>query len=320
MAESDQQRREEKRRGEPYFHSAFKLDFISFHRKTWLSTHFGSSGRISQGRKRSWTTGNWKPNAQQHIEIDGLPTFTKASAALPIGGSPPNQSPNTTFRRRSEGISELEAFWSSPPPYRQQVPLSPPPAPDSAAPDADISVQIRQLQMDVTNKENQIRRLEAEVEAERDIKRSLQAERHEAVDAQRRAKGELWRLRIQVANLDELLDASIKREKDLESELDTARAEITKLKRQLHEEQSSYESDVRAQEVRERQMRQQLEDSHCTLEEEVRRNRVLAAGFAERQIQVEATRRSRRSDRSMSGRAFISIPTGSNRRVARLLS
>ena len=171
-------------------------------------------------------------------------------------------------------------------------------------------MQIRQLQRDVLDKEIQIRRLETEIEAEKDNKRRLQSERHEAVDAQRRAKDELWRLRIQVANLDELLDASIKREKDLESKLDTARDEITKLKRQLHDEQSGYESEIRAQEMRERRIRQQLEDTNFTLEEEVRRNGVLAAGSADRRVQPEAPSRSRGSDRSTSGRPFISVPTG----------
>ena len=246
-------------------------------------------------------------------QIDGLPTLRSASAALPVGRPQPNQSPNTSFRSRQEGISELEALWSSPPPYRQQAPLTPP-VPNSAAPDADTSVQIRQLQQEVTNKEIKIRRLESEVEVEKDEKRRLQAERHEAVDAQRRAKDELYRLRIQVANLDELLDASIKREKELENELDTARDEIAKLKRQLHEEQSSYESDIRAQEMRERRIKQQLEDTHCALEEEVRRNRLLAADFADRQIQAEVPSRSRRPDRSTSGRPFISVPRGGSRR------
>ena len=246
-------------------------------------------------------------------QIDGLPTLTSASAALPVGGPQPNQSPNTSFRRRQEGIPELEALWSSPPPYRQQTPLTPP-APNSAAPDADTSVQIRQLQQEVTNQEIRIRRLETEVEAEKDNKQRLRAERHEAVNAQRRATDELCRLRAQVANLDELLDASIKREKGLESELDAAREEVTKLKRQLRDEQSSYESDNRAQEMRERRMKQQLEDTHWTLEEEVRRNRPFAAGFADRQVQAEAPSRSRRSNRSLSGETFISRPKGGSLR------
>lgn len=247
-------------------------------------------------------------------QIDALPTLTSASAARPVGRSQPNQTPHTNFRRRSEGISELEALWSSPPPYRQQPPFTPP-ASNSAAPDADTSVQIRQLQREVSNKEIGIRRLETEVEAEKDEKRRLQAERHEAVDAQRRAKDELRRLRAQVANLDELLDASIKREKELESELDIAREEIVKLKRQLHKEQSNYESDIRAQEMRERRIKQQLEDTHCILEEEVRRNRSLAAGLADRQIQAETPSRSRRADKRTSGKTFISVPTGGNRRA-----
>ena len=249
-------------------------------------------------------------------QIDGLPTLTSARTALPVGVPQPDLSPNTSSRRCQGIVSELEAAsWSSPPPYRQQAPLTPP-ATNSAAPDADTSAQIRQLQREVTNKENQIRKLEAEIEAEKDKKRSLRAERHEAVDAQRRAKDELCRLRAQVANLDELLDASIKREKELESELDTARDEIAKLKRRLHEERSSHESDVRAQEARERRIGQKLEDTHCALDEEVRRTSgLLAAGSADRRIRAEAPGRSRRSDRRTSGRTFISVPKeGGNRR------
>ena len=252
--------------------------------------------------------------AQQEViaQIDAL-NLTSASAALPVGGSQPNQNPHTNFRRRQESISELEALWSSPPPYRQQPPFTPP-AFNTAAPDADTSVQIRQLQREVSNKEFEIRRLETEIEAEKDEKRRLRAERHEAVDAQRRAKDELRRLRAQVANLDELLDASIKREKELESELDIAREEIARLKRQLHKEQSNYESDIRAQEMRERRMKQELEDTHCILEEEVRRNRSLAAGLADCQIQAKTPSRSRRADKRTSGKTFISVPTGGNRR------
>ena len=252
-------------------------------------------------------------------QIDGLPTLTSASAALPVGGPQPNQSPYTSFRRRQEGISELEASWSSPPPYRQQTPLTTP-APNSLAPDAYASVQIRQLQREITNKEIQIRTLETDLQTEKGNTRRLRAERHEAVDAQRRVKDEVWKLKTQVANVNELLDASIKREKELENELDTAKDEIAKLKRRLHEEQSDYESETRAQEMRERRIKQHLEDTHIALEEEVGRNRLLAAGPADRQIQAEAPGRSRRSDRKLSGRSYISIPTGSNRRVARLLS
>ena len=245
-------------------------------------------------------------------QIDGLPTLTSASAALPVGGYQPTQIPNRSFRRRQEGISELEASWSSPPPYRQQAPLTPP-APNRAAPDPETNAQIRQLQREVTNKETEIRRLEKGVEAERDEKRRLRAERHEAVDAQRRAKDELWRLRTQVANLDELLDASIKREKGLESELDAAKEEVAKLKRQLHEEQSSYECDIRAQELRDRRIKQQLEDTNCTLEEELTKSRLRAAGSADRQVQAEAPNRSRKSDRSTSRRPFVSVPLGGSR-------
>ena len=245
-------------------------------------------------------------------QIDGLPTLTSASAALSISGYQPTQSPNTSSRRRQERISELEASWSSPPPYRPQAPLAPP-APDRAAPDPDTNVQIRRLQREVSDKEVQIRRLEQEIEDEKDEKRRLRAERHDAVDAQRRAKDELWRLETRVAKLDELLDASIKREKELESELDAAREEVAKLKRRLHEERSSYESDIRAKDIREKRIEQQLEDSQRTLEEEVERNRILAASVADRQVQAEAPRRSRKSDRRTSGVPFVSVPLGGSR-------
>lgn len=250
---------------------------------------------------------------EARAQIDASPALTSASAALPVGRLQPDQSSKPSFRRCQEGISELEAMWSSPPPYRQQAPLAPPAA-NGLAPDADTNVQIRQLQREINNREVNIRCLESEVEAEKDTKRRLQAERHEAVDAQRRAEGEIWRLRKQVANLDELLDASVKREKELESELDLAREEIAKLKRRLHEEQSSYESDLRAQEMREKRIKQQLEDTHIALEEEVRRNRHLAAGPADRQVQDETPSRARRSKKSTSGKTFISRPKGGNLR------
>ena len=202
---------------------------------------------------------------------DGNQNPTSDSDPLPVGGPQQLQSPYLSFRRRQRNsVPELEAPCSPPPRYQQQTPPTPP-ASDGGAPDVGDHEQMTQLQKEVTHKENKIKRLEYEIEVERNEKRRLQAERHEAVDAQRRAENDFYKLKRQVANFDELLAGSIKREKDLESELDAARQEITKLKRQLYEEQCSYDNDIRAQEMRERGIIQQLEDERYALKGEKQR-------------------------------------------------
>ena len=245
-------------------------------------------------------------------QIDALRSLTLANAALPADGPQQDQCRSPSLPKRHESISELEAPCNSPPPYWQHALLTP--ESDCEAPNANTTLQIRQLQKEVTQKESEVRRLESELEVEKDERRRLQAERHEAVNAQRRAKDDLCVLRRQVANLDELLNASTKREKELESELDDARKEITGLKRKLHDEQCNYESDIRAQEMRGKRIQQQLKDTHYALEEEIEKNRRRAAEFADGQGTAEAPSRPRRSDPSTSGRTFISVPRGGSRR------
>ena len=197
-----------------------------------------------------------------------FPTLKSVSDALPVGGPQQFQGPYPSFgRRQRDDVSELEAPWSPPPRYQQQA-LSTPPASDSETSDVGDHEQITELQKEVAYKESCIKTLECELGVERNKKRRLQAERHEAVDAQRRAEDDFYKLKRQVANLDELLAGSIKREKELESELDAARQEITELKRQLYEEQCSYENEIRAREMRERRIVQQVEDTRCALKGE----------------------------------------------------
>ena len=252
-------------------------------------------------------------------QIDGPKTIGSVNASLPGEWPQQFQDPRPSVRRRQAEMPELEDQRTPPLQYRQQTPF-PPLASDREALNAHTSEQMRQLQEEVTHKEREIKNLEYEVGVEKDRRLRLQAERHEAVDAQRRANDELGRLKRQVANLDELLNGSIKREKELESELDSARQEISDLKRQLYEDQSTYENDMRAKEKRERQMKQQIEDTHCALEDEIRMNRRPAADFTDGQRQAvvpsaDMPRRARRSDRSTSGRPYICIPKGSSRRV-----
>ena len=257
-------------------------------------------------------------------QIDGPWSLRSVSAGLPGEWPQLFQDPRPSVRRRQAEMPELEDQRTPPPQYRQQTPF-PPLASDGEALNAHTSAQIKQLQDEVAHKESEIKNLEYEAGVEKDRRLRLQAERHEAVDAQRRANDELGRLKRQVANLDELLDGSIKREKELESELDSARQEISELKRQIYEEQSTNENDMRAKEKRERQMKQQLEDTHCALEDEIRMNRHTAADHTDSQRQAvvssaDMPRRARRSDRSTSGRAYISIPKGSGRRRVITLS
>ena len=211
-------------------------------------------------------------NQAVRAQVGGLPSLTSLNATLPAGRPRYFQDLRSRFIRYQEDVPELEVHEDPPPQYRKQAPLTPP-ASDSEAPEVDSNEKMRHLRKDVIEKESKIKRLESEVDLEKDKRRRLQAERHEAVDAQRRAEDELRKLKRTVANLDQLLDGSIKRQKELEGELDSCREESRELKRQLHEERCSYESEIRAHETWESQIRQQLEDKSNALENETARNR-----------------------------------------------
>lgn len=197
-------------------------------------------------------------NQAVRAQVEGLPSLMSFSHTLPVGRLKYYQDSRSNLQRRHEDVAELEAQAGSPPQYRQQAALTPP-ASRGDGPEVYSNEQIRHLQEEVLRKENSIRRLESDLEYEKGNRRGLQAERHEAVDAQRRADDEICRLKRKVANLDQLLEESIQRQKKLESDLDLCRQESSELKRQLHEERESYESDIRARERRERQTKPQLE-------------------------------------------------------------
>ena len=204
-------------------------------------------------------------------QVEGLPSLT-SNPARPVSGPQYSQDSRSRFYRRQEDFSDLEVQGHPPPPYPQRVPLTPQ-ASSGETYKTDSNEHIKYLEKEVIRKEGEIKRLESDVEGEKDKRRHLQAERHEAVDAQRRAEDEIYKFRRKVANLDQLLDGSIKRQKELESELDFCRQESSEMKRQLHEERNSYESSVRAQETRENQIRRQLEDTNRELVNEMSRNR-----------------------------------------------
>ena len=220
-------------------------------------------------------------------QIEGFPSLTSVDASLPVIGPARSRESKSRYYRRQDEALELEAHGPPPPQYRPHEPLTPP-ASDGEASGSDQGEQIRRLQKAVVQKEGQIKILEAEIDGAKDEKRRLQAERHEAVDAQRRADDELRRLRRKVANLDQLLDGSIRREKELERELDVARQEVAALKRRLHEELCDYEGSIRAQGARERQLGQQLEDTKSKLENEMGRDRYPDRDV--RSIQADETR------------------------------
>ena len=260
-----------------------------------------------------------KTRAVQEQIGGGFQTLKSVSDALPVGGPQQLQVPYPGFGgrhgRQRDGLSELEAPWSPPPEYQQQAPPTP-----GEAPDVGDHKQITQLQKEVTHKENKIKSLEYELEVERNKKRRLQAERHEAVDAQRRAEDEFYKLKRQVANLDELLAGSTKKERELEIELDVARIEITELKRQLHEEQCRFDSDIRARDMRERRIMQQVEDTHCALKGKKQRKKSPESEVADRNGQADtlaadAPNRARRSSKSTSGRTLICRPNGKTHRA-----
>ena len=208
---------------------------------------------------------------KMRAQVAGLPTLTSRRASLPGSGPQIFQNPNPNLRRCQEDVAELDTQRTPPPQYRQQAPFTPPGS-DGGGSSMDDNIQIRYLLKEVTNMECSIRNLESRLKLERDQKRRLQTERYDAVDAQRRAEDEVHKLKRKVANLDELLRVSTKRERELESELDSARQEITELKRQLHDERCSYESDIMALESRERRTVQQLEDTKWALENQGRRD------------------------------------------------
>ncbi|KAL9072935.1 MAG: hypothetical protein Q9161_003306 [Pseudevernia consocians] len=205
-------------------------------------------------------------------QVGGLPSLASLNATLPVRTPRYFQDLRSRFLRSQDEVPELEVQEDPPPQYRQQAPLTPPTS-DVEIAEMDSNEHIRHLQRDFEQKESKIKRLESKVEVEKDKRRRLQAERHEAVDAQRRAEDELRKLKRQVENLDQLLDGSIKRQKELESELDLCRQESRDLKRQLHDERCSYESDIRARETWERQTAQQVEDKSNALENGIRKDR-----------------------------------------------
>ena len=211
-------------------------------------------------------------NRTMRAQVGGLQSLTSVSATIPVGSPQQFQNPESSSRLRRHFLPELEAQENSPPRYRQERALTPP-ASDSEVSDAKGNAQIRRLQKEVIERESKIEKLESELQAEKDERRQLQAERHEVVDAQRKAEVGLGRLEAKVANLDRLLDGSVQREKELERALDAARQEIAELKRRLHDERCSYESDIRARDIRERRISQQLEDTYCALESEIQRDR-----------------------------------------------
>ena len=206
-------------------------------------------------------------NQAVRAQAGGLRSLRSMNAALPVSEPQYFQDSRSRFYRRQEDdVPELDAQEDCPPQYREQAPLTPP-ASDGGSPQDDDSELIRHLQEEVVQNDIKIKSLESELESEKSNRRRLQAERHEAVDLQRRAEGELRKLRKQVANLDQLLDGSIKRQKELEGELDLCRLESSELKRRLHEERDRHESDLRARETRERQ----LEYANSALKDEVGR-------------------------------------------------
>ena len=215
-----------------------------------------------------------KAAAYQEVkaQVAGLPCLTSANATLLIDGTRRLQDTSKSrFHRVEEDMLELEAQETCPPPYAPRGVRAPPDF-GSEGLEVDGGDKLGLLEMEVEQKESEVQRLESEVEVERDRRRHLQAERHGAIDAQRRAEDEAYKLKSKVADLDALLDGSIKRQKELELELDLSRQEVRELKRQLHEEGCSYESDVRTREKRERQMRQQLKDTTSVLESYIERD------------------------------------------------
>lgn len=243
-------------------------------------------GRLSAGKqwedlnRRRQIAENEELEAQRaaayqevRAQVAGLPCLTSANATLVVEGTRRLQDPSKSrFHRIEDDMLELEAQETPPPPYTPQAVRAPPDSHGEGF-EVDGGEKVGLLQKEVEQKENEVQRLESEVEVERDRRRHLQAERHGAIDAQRRVEDGVQKLKSKVADLDSLLDGSIKRQKELEVELDLSRQEVRELKKQLHEEGCSYESDLRAREMRERQMRQQLKDTTSVLESYIERDR-----------------------------------------------
>ena len=233
-------------------------------------------------------------NQEVRAQYGGLPSITSANATLFVSNLQNFQDSSSRFLRRQEYMPELEAQENPPPQYQQHAPSLTPPDSDGDAPEMDSDGRVRYLEKEVIRRESAIKILEHDVGVERDKKLRLQAERHEAVDAQRRAEDEVLRLKRKVANLDQLLEESIKRQKKLESDLDLSRQEVQELKRQLHEETCRYESDIQARERRETQIRQHLDHTQSAPESYVGREGP-SAGNVARSLEREAQSKKGRS-------------------------
>ena len=242
-------------------------------------------GRLSAGKQ--WEEFNRRRQIAENEELEaqraaayqevkaqvaGLPCLTSANATLLIDGTRRLQDTSKSrYRRVEEDMVELDAQETSLPPYTPRGVRAPADF-DGGGLESDGGEKLGRLQKEVEKKESEVQRLQSELEVERDRRRQLQAERHGAIDAQRRAEDGAYKLKSKVADLDALLDGSIKRQKELEMELDLSRQEVRDLKRQLHEEVCSYESDIRMREKREQQMRQQLKDTTSALESCLKRD------------------------------------------------
>lgn len=259
---------------------------------------------------------------QVRAQVGGLPSITSANATL-LFSSPQNfQDSRSRYHRRQEDMLELEAQDDPPPQYRPHTPPLTPPDFDGDGPEMDSDARVRYLEKEVIRKESEIIYLEHEVGDEQDKRLRLQAERHEAVDAQRRAEDEVLKLKSRVANLDQLLERSIKWQKELESELDLSRQEVRQLKKQLYEEGCNYDSDIRTRERREKQIRQDLDDTKGALENYIGKDGRSGGdvpSLLEREAQ-NVPNRSQRRDKGTSGKAYVSIPKRGNRRALWFLS
>lgn len=231
-----------------------------------------------------------KAAAYQEVraQVGGLTSLKSANATLSVSNLQNFQDSRSRFHRRQEDILELEAKENPPPQYQRHEPPLIPADSDGDGPEIDSDARVRYLETEVIRKESDIKSLEHDVGVERDNRLRLQAERHEAVDAQRRAEDEVLKLKSRVANLDQLLERSIKWQKELESELDLSRQEVRELKRQLYEEGCKYDSDIKARERREKQIRQHLDVTNGAPENYVGRegrSRGIVASLFEREAQ-----------------------------------
>ena len=237
---------------------------------------------------------------------------------------------------RNERMAELDARAS-------MMQYQEPPTPPASEPRTPTDSNILRLQRQIEHQGDAINGLKLELQSEKAKVRQLQTERHEAVSARRDAilnstVAENERLKAQVSGLDELLDESRQREKELERRMEEENAKEQNLRSQLQSAQRRVREleDSRAihphlQETpglrrNEKNVARALESGVISEEQRRQQQEVLGRlrdceselGSMRSTVYAPSSRasgRSRKQERQMSENGFVSVSKASGRHV-----